>query len=148
MSQPANARKKPEPAPAPMPEFNRLNLLSVGMVVALFTTRAQYKTAMHEIGIREENWHAWPDPGCAWVYTYVDGERARGKHVVVCMGDTAGLDGIDIASVLCHEAVHVWQAYCSHISERYPADEQSAYAIQAISEFLMREFVRLNRLGS
>lgn len=131
-----------------MPEFNRLNLLSVGLVVALFTKREQYKTAMHEIGIREENWHTWPDAGGAWVAQYIDGEHRPGKHVVCCIGDTANSDGIDIASVLCHEAVHVWQAYADHIGERRPGDEQIAYAIQSISEFLMREFVRLNGLGS
>ncbi len=126
-----------------MPEFGRINLMPVGLVVALFTKRDHYKQAMGEIGIREENWHAWPDAGGAWVAHYVDGEKCPGKHIVCCLGDTAGMDGIDIASILCHEAVHVYQCYMDHVGERRPADEQSAYAIQSIAETLMREFVRL-----
>jgi hypothetical protein len=125
------------------PEFTKPNLLPVVPSVALFTRRDDYARAMHEIGIREENWHAWPREEEAWVFQYANGERQPQNFVVVCIGDTDGLDGIDIAAILCHEAVHVWQAYAEFIGERRPADEQAAYAIQSIAKFLMREFVRL-----
>lgn len=49
---------------------------------------------------------------------------------------------IEIAGLLCHEAVHVWQRFKEHIHERDPSREQEAYAIQNIAQNLMEEFYR------
>ncbi len=61
---------------------------------------------------------------------------------IVALGDTAGRSGIEIAGLLVHEAVHVWQEYCDNIGERCPAREQEAYAIQTIAQELMAEYTR------
>lgn len=52
---------------------------------------------------------------------------------------------IEVAGLLVHEAVHVWQQYCHDIGERSPGDEQEAYAIQSISQELLAEFARRRR---
>jgi hypothetical protein len=51
-------------------------------------------------------------------------------------------DSIELAALLVHEAVHVWQAYAEHMGETNPADEQEAYAIQSVSMRLMAEYAR------
>ena len=49
---------------------------------------------------------------------------------------------IEVAGMLVHEAVHVWQYYAECMGETKPADEQEAYAIQAVSQELMAEYAR------
>jgi len=70
-------------------------------------------------------------------------DTERGLAVIVCVRGWTGKDPIEVAGLLVHEAVHVWQEYAARIGERNPGAEQEAYAIQSISQELMAEFVRL-----
>lgn len=69
-------------------------------------------------------------------------ESDRGLAVVVCLRGWAGRDPVEVAGLLVHEAVHVWQEYAERIGEASPGREQEAYAIQAIAQELMAEFAR------
>lgn len=66
----------------------------------------------------------------------------RGVTCVVCMGDCANRDPVEIVGLLTHEAVHVWQEYCAAIGEKQPAVEQEAYAVQSITQSLVDEYDR------
>ena len=55
------------------------------------------------------------------------------------------LNTVEVAGLIVHEAVHVWQHYCMMIHEHEPASEQEAYGIQSISKSLMAEYAR--RIG-
>lgn len=68
-----------------------------------------------------------------------------GMAVAVCIAGWEGRNPIEVAGLLVHEAVHVWQEYAAHIGEDSPGVEQEAYAIQSISQELMAEFAR--RMG-
>lgn len=72
-------------------------------------------------------------------------EGPGGLVAVVCVDLKDGVCGVEIAALLVHEAVHVWQAYCEHIGEKNPGSEQEAYGIQIISQHLMAEYARRNR---
>lgn len=61
---------------------------------------------------------------------------------VVCLRDWQGRNPIEVAGLLVHEAVHVWQQYAESIGERFEGAEQEAYAVQAIAQELMAEFAR------
>lgn len=69
-------------------------------------------------------------------------EGPRGLTVVVCLRGWQGRDPIEVAGLLVHEAVHIWQQYAERIGEHSPGDEQEAYAIQAIAQELLAEFAR------
>jgi hypothetical protein len=64
---------------------------------------------------------------------------------IVGLGSVEGRSPIEIAGLLVHEAVHVWQVYADRIGEKNPGIEQEAYAIQCIAQELMAEYAR--RLG-
>lgn len=68
-----------------------------------------------------------------------------GVCCIVCMKGWEGRDPIEVAGLLVHEAVHVWQKYADDIGERFEGAEQEAYAIQAIAQELLAEFSR--RMG-
>ena len=63
---------------------------------------------------------------------------------VVCVHpDAASADPIEVACVLVHESVHIFQRLCESIGEDSPSREFEAYSIERIAERLMREWVRL-----
>jgi hypothetical protein len=78
--------------------------------------------------------NAWSDASTH----YFDG--GHGCTVIVCIRDWQGRNPIEVAGLLIHEAVHVWQEYARRIGEREPGVEQEAYAVQAIAQELMAEF--------
>lgn len=71
-------------------------------------------------------------------------ERTNETCSVVALSVAAQteLNSIEIAGMLVHEAVHVWQYYAEKMGETNPGDEQEAYAIQAISQELLAEYAR------
>lgn len=70
-----------------------------------------------------------------------------GLAAIVCLGDMEGKSQIEVAGLLVHEAVHVWQEWCVYYGEMHPGAEQEAYAIQAISQELMAEYARRIKNG-
>jgi hypothetical protein len=66
----------------------------------------------------------------------------QGLCAVICLVHYEKRQPIEIAGLLVHEAVHVWQDWYDYYGERAPGTEQEAYAIQSISQELMAEFAR------
>ena len=74
--------------------------------------------------------------------THIVTSPRSGIAAVVALGPSSGRSPIEVAGLLVHEAVHIWQHYCDWIGGRDPGDEQEAYAVQAISQELMAEYSR------
>jgi len=56
---------------------------------------------------------------------------------IVCIRRRDDVDPINVAALLCHEAVHIFQWVCSCIGESTPSNEFEAYSIQWIAQQLM-----------
>lgn len=70
-------------------------------------------------------------------------ENGNGKLCcLVCLKGHESKSSIEVAGLLIHEAVHVWQAWCDDCGEFAPGHEQEAYAIQSISQELLAEYAR------
>lgn len=70
--------------------------------------------------------------------------RLPGKPlaVVVSLAEWQGREPVEVAGLLIHEAVHIWQRYAEDMGEFRPGDEQEAYAVQSIAQELLSEFAR------
>jgi len=108
-----------------------------GPHLVLCLSPKELATACADVGAPHQEWPSsiaqtitldWPDrdPVCI-----VALRAGLGDHT-----------GIQIAGILVHEAVHVWQEYIHHIGEDRPSSEMEAYGIQNISYTLMEEFLR------
>lgn len=76
---------------------------------------------------------------CTHTFTLEDGKVV----CIVCLGPRFDeLDSIEQAATIVHEAVHVVQRLFDWIGEERPGREFEAYAIERVTEALMREYVR------
>lgn len=114
---------------------------AAGPYLTLCLTEPQFRKALKHCGLPAnasdfmKTSHA--DATCHYL------NNQRGDLVcIVCLGDFTGRSGIEIAGLLVHEAVHIWQRYVERIGEDRPGDEQEAYAVQCIAQELMADFAR------
>lgn len=108
-----------------------------GPHLALCLSEKQYLKAMAHCNVKHPA--PWINEGSN-ATTHVltrDGEVT----CVVCIQKTER-NPTEIAGLLIHEAVHVWQQYLIRIGERNPGDEQMAYGIQSIAQELLHEYAR------
>ena len=115
-------------------------IAAAGPHLALVLSQLEFDAALLHCGV---------PPGVAWLQTPHSDATAhwltnqKGELVcVVALGPYDGRNAIEIAGLLVHEAVHVWQQYAERIGERNPGVEQEAYAVQCIAQELMAEFAR------
>jgi hypothetical protein len=115
--------------------------LMLGPYLALCLTQAQYNQAMADLDIKD------PGPMVKNGYSHATTHFAESPKgdlcAVVALSDTAGRTGIEIAGLLVHEAVHVWQWHHERIGEDAPSHEFEAYAVQIISQRLMWRYQEL-----
>lgn len=111
-----------------------------GPFLALCLTEQAFLETMRDCKIK--NPPAWIKTPVAHATTHFL-EDESGLVCIVCMRNSEGRNPIEVAGLLVHEAVHVWQAYADGIGEAKPGSEQEAYAIQSIAQELMAEYARL-----
>lgn len=111
-----------------------------GPYLALVLSQKEFDCAMKRLGI---------SPGAHWIrggrgdaVAHILRNHEGNLAVVVAIQAGAERSPIEIAGLLVHEAVHVWQYYAKEIGEDSPGEEQEAYAIQAVAQELMAEYAR------
>ena len=107
--------------------------------MCLCLSEKEYRAALQHLDIEEVG--AWVKDGADATAHYMRTADGR-TSVVVCLKGHAERTPVQVAAMLVHEAVHIWQYYCDDMGERSPGAEQEAYAIQNLSQTLMEEFSR------
>lgn len=116
--------------------------LIVGPYLMLATSEEQFRAGFAHCEVpAHKQPDVWIRPGMDAQATYL--ENPNGELVcIVSIRVRDGVDGVQIAALLVHEAVHVWQEYRFRIGELEPSREFEAYAIQSIAQRLMQAYVK------
>ena len=114
-------------------------IAAAGPYLALCLNEAEFARAWAECHTTEARPTAYVGPR-AHASTWWLHNKNGSLVAIVCLGDVTGRNSVEIAGLLVHEAVHVWQRYAENIGETRPGDEQEAYAVQAIAQELMAAY--------
>lgn len=113
--------------------------LLLGPRVAVVTTERQFRRVARSLGVADAAGYV----GDGWLGA-VHAYDVGGELVCVVglnLPRLAQLDGIDVAALIVHEAVHVWQ----RVRDALAGDvgrEGEAYAVQNIAAGIMRAYVK------
>lgn len=111
-----------------------------GPFLALATSELAFYRAMQHLKVPQANWNTWL-PQDAYGRTHILTNPEGSVACVVCVR-VGEQQGIDAASTLIHEAVHVWQAWCKYRGEAEPSIEFEAYSIESIARRLMQAYAK------
>lgn len=109
--------------------------LVVGPHLILVTSEKEFKQVLKQLNFKKPI--RWIGETATATTTTLECKSKRYCLVSLNLITIAELDPIDIATVLVHEAVHVFQQHCKNIGEDNPSEEFEAYSIQHISQQLM-----------
>lgn len=114
-----------------------------GLFVTLCLSQEEFTKELKRLGI---NYHVdfLPTSHANAAAQFLDSPDGK-RCAIVCLGDTSGVEPIQVAGMLVHEAVHIFDEFCETIGEKTPSSEFMAYSIQSISSALMYEYAR--RIG-
>lgn len=111
-----------------------------GPRVALVTSAAGFRRATRSFGMDDDGpWLAKYEQACVHSYDTADGLVCI---VALSLDACSRLEPIDIAALLAHEAVHVWQRVEEMMPGASLGREMEAYAVQNIAANLMRAYLK------
>lgn len=116
------------------------SLMDCAYHIGLCTSEKAFRRELRRMKIPQATWPVWiaNSQSDATVHFF---EHPQGYlAAIVCVRVQPERCGLEIAGLLVHEAVHIWQAHRDHIGESKPGAEQEAYAIQRISQRLMSAY--------
>lgn len=118
-------------------------LMPLPVQLALFVDESSYRREMRRLKINGADEFVPKDANACC--HYFENDKTYITYVTVCVNreKMSGKSGVEIASIIVHEAVHVYQECIEYIVEKNPGKEFEAYSIQHISEQLMREYAKL-----
>ena len=106
------------------------------------TTEKQFHKVLKHLRVRRKDWPEFVTPYAYATTHFLDNKQDQKKASVVCYANYQDKTPAQIAALLCHEAVHIWQETREDYGERSPSYEFEAYAIQSLAQSLIEEFER------
>lgn len=120
------------------PDWRDRRISALGPFLCLRLDEASFHRALADCGIKDRPEFMASEHAHATTHHF--DHHTGDVACIVTLSDWTGRSPVEVAGLLVHEAVHVWQRYCDHIGERRPGNEQEAYGIQSIAQELMQSF--------
>lgn len=117
-----------------------------GPNVGLCTSEAMFHRELRRLELPRAEWPSFVSSAVADATVHIIEFRDK-PCMLVCIKGFEARTGMEIAGLLVHEAVHVWQWFRRFIGEDQPSDEFEAYSIQTISQRLMEVFLEQTTKG-
>lgn len=114
--------------------------LITGPCLALVLSEEDYHRAMTAFKVPMAQRNPWLNSDHADATAHLLEHPTQGLGAVVALRVRDGIEGVQIAGLLVHEAVHIFQHFCERIGERQPSSEFEAYSIQAMAQRLMYSY--------
>lgn len=116
------------------------NLIRAPLYYGLCTTEAMFRRELKRHNVLRDRWPNFILNGHSDATTHYFTQKNE-TCAIVCIRARSENTGIQIAALLVHEAVHIWQEVKTLIGESSPSLEFEAYSIQAIAQELMEAYV-------
>lgn len=94
---------------------------------------------LRRMKVPPQQWSSWLTQDALATTHHLTSDKGS-RASIVCIPIRPEMDGITVAALLVHEAVHVIQETFDFIGEGTVGRETQAYAIQAVSERLMEAY--------
>jgi hypothetical protein len=116
------------------------NSLLIGWVqYAICLSPTEYAREMRRLNVKQPTpFLIEGKPATTHFFSPKDDDSNR--VAIVCLCPPKDMDSIGVATLLVHEAVHIWQEEREMMGEESPGHEIEAYAIQRISSNLLRAY--------
>lgn len=119
-------------------------LVTSPIYYALCTTQKLFEGELRRLKMARDTWPKFLSTPQSHATTHFL-VNPKGSHTcaIVCIHPSDGSrSGAQVAALLVHEAVHIWQEARDNIGEVRPSPEFEAYSIQSISQRLIGEYAR------
>lgn len=118
------------------------DLLNSPIYFTLCTNTAQFNAELLGLKVPRDTWPSFLKTARANATAHFFTRPNGDVCCIVCVHPDTNRDQVEVAGLLVHEAVHIWQEARALIGESNPSPEFEAYAIQSISQRLMWEYRR------
>jgi len=105
----------------------------------LCLSEKEFQKQMKAMNVPPHQWPRWISEEANATTHFLDHPDGA-KAAIVCIDKTPDRTGVQVAALLVHEAVHIWQEHRDSVGEHDPSAESEAYAIQNISQRLMEAY--------
>jgi hypothetical protein len=117
------------------------NLMVSPVYYTLCTTDAMFRKELLRLNVALDQWPRFVSTSHAHATCHFFTLKSA-ITAIVCIPVDPKREGVVVAGLLVHEAVHIWQEIRDHIGEKFPSSEFEAYSIQTIAQMLMTEYAR------
>jgi len=124
----------------------KINWLDRALVVTpycycLCLSEEQFNREMVRLHIPQNVRPCFLEKSPATVHFFESENKDIHKYIaIVCLDAGQERSASQTASVLVHEAVHIWQETKKYLDEQFPSKEFEAYSIQTISQRLLESY--------